>query len=47
VFRSLPGALRVRIPVDAPGASPAAVAPPGLGSAVTALLRVLAGRPAH
>jgi diacylglycerol kinase family enzyme len=46
VFRSLPGALRVRTPVDTPGASPAAVAPPGIGSAVTALLRVLAGRPA-
>jgi diacylglycerol kinase family enzyme len=47
VFRSLPGALRVRTPVDAPGASPAAMAPPGIGSAVTALLRVLAGHPAR
>ena len=46
VFRSLPGALRVRTPVDAPGTSPAA-APPGIGSAVPALLRVLAGRPAR
>ena len=47
VFRSLPGALRVRTPVDAPGASPAAVAPPGIGDAVPALVRVLAGRPAR
>jgi diacylglycerol kinase family enzyme len=45
-FRSLPGALRVRTPVDAPGASPAAVAPPGIGSAVTSVCRVLAGKPA-
>jgi diacylglycerol kinase family enzyme len=47
VFRSLPGALRVRIPVDAPGASPAAMAPAGVGSAVTSLFRVLAGHPAR
>jgi diacylglycerol kinase family enzyme len=46
VFRSLPGALRVRTPLDAPGASPAAVAAPGIWGAVTALGRVLAGRPA-
>jgi diacylglycerol kinase family enzyme len=46
-FRSLPGALRVRTPVDAPGVSPAAAAPPGIGTGVTALLRVLAGRPAR
>jgi diacylglycerol kinase family enzyme len=45
-FRSLPGVLRVRIPLSAPGASPAAVRPAGLGEAVPALLRVLAGRPA-
>jgi diacylglycerol kinase family enzyme len=45
-FRSLPGALRVRTPLTAPGASPASVAPAGLGEAVPALLRVLAGRPA-
>jgi hypothetical protein len=47
VFRSLPSALRVRVPVDAPGASPAALAPAGLGSGVTAVLRVLAGHPAR
>jgi diacylglycerol kinase family enzyme len=46
-FRSLPAALRVRTPVDAPGASPAAAAPAGIGKAVTALLRVLGGRPVH
>jgi len=46
VFRSLPGALRVRTPVDAPGASPAAVRPAGIGLGSVALLRVLAGRPA-
>lgn len=44
VFRSLPGALRVRTPVDAPGVAPAATAPRGIGPAVTALFRVLAGR---
>ncbi|QJY47969.1 diacylglycerol/lipid kinase family protein [Pseudonocardia broussonetiae] len=43
-FRSLPGALRVRTPVDAPGVAPAAAAPRGIGPAVTALVRVLAGR---
>lgn len=46
-FRSLPGALRVRIPTHAPGAPPAAFAPAGLGKALTALLRVLAGRNAR
>jgi diacylglycerol kinase family enzyme len=45
-FRSLPGALRVRVPRDAPGAAPAAMAPKGLGRSVTALFRVLVGRPA-
>jgi len=45
-FRSLPGALRVRTPVDAPGA-PAAVAPAGIGDTVKALFRVLAGHPAR
>jgi diacylglycerol kinase family enzyme len=44
-FRSLPGVLRVRVPQTSPGASPAAVAPAGIGEAVPALLRVLAGRP--
>ncbi|MDN5747734.1 MAG: diacylglycerol kinase, partial [Pseudonocardia sp.] len=43
-FRSLPGALRVRTPVDAPGVAPAAAAPRGIAPAVTALYRVLAGR---
>jgi diacylglycerol kinase family enzyme len=46
-FRALPGALRVRVPIDAPGAAPAAKAPRGLWKAVTALLAVLAGRPAR
>ncbi|QRP43267.1 diacylglycerol kinase family protein [Amycolatopsis sp. FDAARGOS 1241] len=45
-FRSLPGALRVRVPVDAPGSAPAALAPKGMRDAVRALFRVLAGRPA-
>jgi hypothetical protein len=45
-FRSLPGALRVRTPITAPGVSAATDAPQGLGRAVPALLRVLAGRPA-
>jgi diacylglycerol kinase family enzyme len=45
-FRSLPGALRVRTPVGAPGASPAALSAAGPGSAVTALLRVVSGHPA-
>jgi diacylglycerol kinase family enzyme len=44
-FRSLPGALRVRVPLGSPGASPAA-APERLGTAVPALWRTLAGRPA-
>jgi len=46
-FRSLPGALRVRTPVDAPGTPSGAVAPAGLGRMVPALLRVLAGRSAR
>jgi hypothetical protein len=46
-FRSLPGALRVRTPIDAPGVAPAAVAPHGVGLASVALLRVLSGRPAR
>lgn len=44
-FRSLPGALRVRTPVNAPGAPPTAVLPAGITKAVTALLRVLRGLP--
>jgi diacylglycerol kinase family enzyme len=43
-FRSLPGALRVRIPTSAPGRSPAALAPPSLGWSVVALFRAVAGR---
>jgi diacylglycerol kinase family enzyme len=44
-FRSLPGALRVRIPRHAPGYSPAGAAPPRGWAAVTALLQTAAGRP--
>jgi hypothetical protein len=44
-FRTLPGALRVRIPLGAPGYSPAAAAPPTGWAAVTALLQTAAGRP--
>jgi len=47
VFRSLPGALRVRTPTRARGVSPAAAAPPGIGEAVAALLRVLGGKAAR
>ncbi|MEU0466854.1 MULTISPECIES: diacylglycerol kinase family protein [unclassified Amycolatopsis] len=43
-FRILPGALRVRVPRDAPGASPAALLPPGTRAVVAALFRVLSGR---
>jgi diacylglycerol kinase family enzyme len=45
LFRSLPGALRVRIPHSAPGYSPAAAAPTRGRSAITALLHIAAGRP--
>jgi diacylglycerol kinase family enzyme len=44
-FRTLPGALRVRIPLHAPGYSPAAAAPPKGWAAATALLQTAAGRP--
>jgi diacylglycerol kinase family enzyme len=44
-FRTLPGALRVRIPLGAPGYSPAAAAPVRGWATVTALLRAAAGRP--
>jgi diacylglycerol kinase family enzyme len=44
-FRTLPGALRVRIPLGAPGYSPAAAAPTRGWATVTALLRTAAGRP--
>jgi diacylglycerol kinase family enzyme len=43
-FRSLPGALRVRVPVGTPGAAPSALAPRGVGRSIGALLRVLARR---
>lgn len=46
-FRSLPGALRVRLPVDAPGAAPAALAPQRPADSVRALFRVLVGQPAR
>lgn len=45
VFRSLPGALRIRIPLSA-GASPAAIRPSSIWLAAGALLHVLAGHPA-
>jgi hypothetical protein len=44
-FRTLPGALRVRIPLGAPGYSPAAAAPTRGWATITALLRTVAGRP--
>ena len=44
-FRTLPGALRVRIPLGAPGFSPAAAAPTRGWATVTALLRTATGRP--
>jgi len=46
VFRSLPGVLRIRTPINA-GASPAATRPASNWLAATALLHVLAGRPAR
>jgi diacylglycerol kinase family enzyme len=44
-FRTLPGALRVRIPLSAPGYSPAAAAPTPGWAGITALVRAVAGRP--
>ena len=44
-FRSLPGALRVRTPLDAPGASPAALRPAGPWRTAKALVRVVGGHP--
>ena len=44
-FRTLPGALRVRIPLAAPGYSPAAAAPTRGWATVTALLKAAAGHP--
>ncbi len=46
VFRSLPGALRVRIPTHAPGLAPAALRSPSVWWSISALFRVIAGRPA-
>ncbi len=45
-FRSLPGALRVRVPRHTHGAAPAAIAPAGLPDAIVGLCQVLIGRPA-
>src|SRR2546423_1611475 len=44
-FRTIPGALRMRIPPHAPGYSPAAAAPRPGWSTMRALLRTAAGRP--
>lgn len=44
-FRCLPGALRVRLPIHAPGWSPAALVAPSTWWTVRALLRTVAGRP--
>jgi diacylglycerol kinase family enzyme len=44
-FRTLPGALRVRVPPDTPGASAAATLPTGFRSTLRALLATLAGHP--
>jgi diacylglycerol kinase family enzyme len=46
-FRSLPAAVRVRIPVHAPGLSPAARRAPSVWWSIGALWRVAAGRPAR
>src|SRR6266536_5826494 len=44
-FRIVPGALRVRTPLHAPGYSPAAAVPTSGWSTITALLQTAAGRP--
>jgi diacylglycerol kinase family enzyme len=44
-FRSLPGAVRVRIPTHAPGSSPAARRAPSVWWSLAALCRLAAGRP--
>jgi diacylglycerol kinase family enzyme len=46
-FRVVAGGLRVRVPANAPGLAPAAVAPAGPGEAVAGVMRVLVGRPAR
>jgi len=45
-FQTMPGALRVRLPTDAPGYSPAAAVPTKGWATITALLETAAGRPA-
>jgi diacylglycerol kinase family enzyme len=45
-FRSLPAAIRVRIPTNAPGLSPAARSIPSAWWMITTMLRTVAGRPA-
>jgi diacylglycerol kinase family enzyme len=44
-FRTMPGALRVRLPAGAPGYSPAAAVPARGWATITALLQTAAGRP--
>ena len=44
-FRTMPGALRVRLPVHAPGYSPAAAVPTKGWAIITAVLQTAAGRP--
>jgi diacylglycerol kinase family enzyme len=44
-FRTMPGALRVRLPAGAPGYSPAAAVPTKGWATITALLQIAAGRP--
>jgi diacylglycerol kinase family enzyme len=44
-FRTMPGALRVRLPIHAPGYSPAAAVPTKGWATITALLQTAAGRP--
>jgi diacylglycerol kinase family enzyme len=46
-FVSLPGALRVRLPRQAPGVSPAAAAVPLTRRNLVSLIRIAAGRPLH
>ncbi|MGZ6697558.1 MAG: diacylglycerol/lipid kinase family protein [Solirubrobacteraceae bacterium] len=43
-FRTRPGALRVRIALDHPGASPSAIEPAGPWASVRALVRIAVGR---
>jgi len=45
-FRTLPGVLRVRLPLDGPRVASALLAPRGIGRVAGALFRVLAGQPA-